>query len=645
MMFASNKLAFENMKRHRNHVLEDMSVTSLKTALPAMWVMHDFRRDYGIDVQIEIFDPDGNSTGLRVYGQLKATDKHESDDILSLDRDHFEYWAAHSDPVLLLRFFAKTGTFKWCWMHDIEWRMKPSTSSVDAAPHLTLWNKEETPKVIEQLARLRKQALHQQFSSPTTISVKNAADGITGSLRLAGLIEGQLPSKSFRVLGEPESACHFDVLLEGKKLRVGFIGLPGFVVSCDGDCDIEYIADLAVVFIFLISCRYNRSAEASVIANQASANLFGAASEEFLPLLFDGLFYSLGIDQAIALILGNVANKEDPVAWFNIHAAGYRASKLYGQAEPWLKQLRTWADFPPYPGMTASAAYNAANSLAHANLWHEALGYYKLAGERDRNYFDRDYYWAELGAAQFETDQAGAAAASYQKAFDINPTPAKQWRLGDALFHCGRYEAAYKNIYSAVVSDENLGSYSRLVMAACDELISIWGIKEQEIRPVDESVQNKLMILKEAVSADDLILSLKPYLEICAIDPLLSFNAGHIANISNQPRLALYRYLTCALRQRSDTQAWACAYIAAFNTKEIDLMVLILDSAYFFVGEELVEAVLKAFIIPASLPNETTIELQKQLIALIRATAKSANNSVTMRIHVGKSTKIIEVTP
>lgn len=633
------------MKRHRNHVLEDMSVTSLKTALPAMWVTHVFRRDYGIDVQIEIFDPDGNSTGLRVYGQLKATDKHESNDVLSLDRDHFEYWAAHSDPVLLLRFFAETGTFKWAWMHDIEWRMKPSASSINAAPHLTLWNKEETPKVIEQLIKLRKQTLHQRFSSPTTISVRNASDGITGSLKLAGLIEGRLPSQSFRVLGEPESAGYFDVLLEGKKLRIGFIGFPGFVVSCYDDCDIEYIADLAVVFIFLISCRYNRSAEASVIANQASATLFGAASEEYLPLIFGGLFYSLGIDQAIALILGNVANKEDPVVWFNIHAAGHRASKLHGQAEPWLKQLRAWADSPPHPEMAASAAYNAANSLAHANLWHESLGYYKLAGERDGGYFDRGYYWAELGAAQFETDQARAAAASYQKAFDLTSTPADQWRLGDALFHCGRYESAYKNIYSAVVSDENLGSYPRLVMAVCDELISTWEINEQEIRPVDESVQNELMTLKEAVSEDDLILSLKPYLQICAIDPRLSFNAGHLANISNQSRLALFRFLTCALRQRGDTQAWACAVAAAFNAKETNLFVHILESAYFYIGEELVDAVLKAFVIPAGLPNETAIEFQRQLVALIRATAKSPDNSVTMRIHNGEGTKIIEVAP
>ena len=66
-------------------------------------------------------------------------------------------------------------------------------------------------------------------------------------------------------------------------------------------------------------------------------------------------------------------------------------------------------------------------------------------------------------------------------------------------------------------------------------------------------------------------------------------------------------------------------------------MALILDSAYFFTGEELIDAVLKAFEIPNGVPDATTVEIQRQLIALIRATAKSANESSTLRIHGGDS--------
>jgi len=150
------------------------------------------------------------------------------------------------------------------------------------------------------------------------------------------------------------------------------------------------------------------------------------------------------------------------------------------------------------------------------------------------------------------------------------------------------------------------------------------------------------MALSEADCAEDLNFKLRPFLEICAVDPLLSFNAGHLANISNQPRLALYRFLTCALRQRGDTQAWACAIAAAFQAKETNVMALLVESAYFYVGEKLIDAVLKAFVIPAGLSKDTATDFQRQLIELIRSTVKSADNSLTMWIHNGEHTKIIK---
>lgn len=132
------------MKRHRNHVLEDLSLTALKKLLPPIWVVHPFHTDYGIDVQVEIFENSGNSTGLRIYGQLKATDKDEDEDVLALDREHFDYWAAHTDPVILFRFYAGSGVIKWCWMHELEWRMRPSANSLDVSSHLRPWHDTES---------------------------------------------------------------------------------------------------------------------------------------------------------------------------------------------------------------------------------------------------------------------------------------------------------------------------------------------------------------------------------------------------------------------------------------------------------------------------------------------------------------------
>lgn len=52
-------------KRVRNHELEELSLAALRFELPPTWVIHDFRKDYGIDVQLVIFEADGAATGLR----------------------------------------------------------------------------------------------------------------------------------------------------------------------------------------------------------------------------------------------------------------------------------------------------------------------------------------------------------------------------------------------------------------------------------------------------------------------------------------------------------------------------------------------------------------------------------------------------
>ena len=60
--------------RHRTHLLEEESFFELKKKLPKEWVIREKPKDYGIDVEIEIFNSKGRYTGLVFWIQLKATD-------------------------------------------------------------------------------------------------------------------------------------------------------------------------------------------------------------------------------------------------------------------------------------------------------------------------------------------------------------------------------------------------------------------------------------------------------------------------------------------------------------------------------------------------------------------------------------------
>jgi tetratricopeptide (TPR) repeat protein len=635
--------SMQPMKRPRNHELEDLSLAALRNTIPAAWVVHEFKNDYGIDVQLEVFDSSGHTTGLRAYVQLKATDNAVESDVLSLDKEHFEYWASHSDPVLLVRFFAGSQIIKWGWMHDLEWRIRPDASSVDVSSHLELWNVGETPDIVEKFLLLRRNVKTGAGASPLTITARNATEGIRESLKLAELIADRVPHAIFSVIGESSSPCHMDLYFEAPHLRLNYVGLPGFVFAVEKNASIESIADMAALQIFLTLFRYKKIVEAREMGLKSASVLLRATPEGGLPLLFEGLMYAMGVQEATSLILDKLIDKKDPVVWFILHAVGLRMSKHSGQEDKWRKQLVEWAESPPYAEMAASAAYNAANALQNASEWAEAIKFYELARIRDPQYSERHYYWSELGACQFEADIFSDSAASYQTSYRLKPDPSILWRLGDALFHSGQYEAAQNNLQRAITEDPALELTARLVKMICDELVLTWGIKQQEIKELGGSLQDELMALEPAHSREELIAKLSPYLSICAIDPLMSFNAGNLAGISMQPDIAMHRYLTCALRQRWDAEAWARAIGYAFQLKDLVSLALLIDVAYFYIREKLVQAVLTTINFSAEMTAGDIKQVQKQLVEMIRTAAIKQEKSMTLRVHGNDGTTEFEM--
>lgn len=175
-------------------------------------------------------------------------------------------------------------------------------------------------------------------------------------------------------------------------------------------------------------------------------------------------------------------------------------------------------------------------------------------------------------------------------------------------------------------------------MMLCDELVNTFGILEQKLTSIDENKQKCLMTSSPAKSEPELISSLKPFLQLSALDALLNFNAGHLSRISNQFQISAYRYLTCALRQRGDAEAWANAFLSAMQAENAELMALIIQSGYFYVGEELIQATLNISSLSGS-DKKQSDELEQSLVDLIRSSRQEKDGSITFRIHDKKETK------
>ena len=105
-------------KRPRSHQLEDESITAFRAARPSGWPLRKKDDDYGIDLEVEIFDEEETSTGLLFFVQLKATDA-ATERKISLDREYLQDICQYDSPTIIVRYFARDGRLYWAWAADL----------------------------------------------------------------------------------------------------------------------------------------------------------------------------------------------------------------------------------------------------------------------------------------------------------------------------------------------------------------------------------------------------------------------------------------------------------------------------------------------------------------------------------------------
>lgn len=573
--------------RIRNHVLEERSLAFLRDIFPDSWAIHSFNLDYGIDIQVEVFTKDGDRTGIRFYGQVKATDKSEIDDTLSLDRSHFEYWSGHTDPVALFRCFDSTKKLRWCWLHDVAWLIKAEANSIDVSSFLNSWNEETSPAEIERYLDARRQALFEPLIPPYIITIECSGGEDLAPL-IAAKIANEARSKSFKFLPKAMATGHFQLMFAPGKIVASYSGLPGFVLHHEKTLTEDEQVEHALLAIFLCACQYERILFARSLANVSAPLLYRAAEDRLKIQLFDALIFSLGLIPAVNIItplLNSDANSA--LTWILFSTTCAASSWRYGEAHSWSELLQQWLEKPPFPENGGQFAYNLGNSLSNQGKWDEACDAYKTAIAKDPSYSYKSYFWSEFGAATFEKGDFEEAARCYEKSLILEDSPETRWRLGDTLFHVGQFAKASEQFEIALpkIAEHNR-TYVELLLLVCNELRDVWNLESQTPAFIEESDHEALQPSIASMSEDEIVAFLRPLIKKNAIDCLLNFNAGVLANRNGHYSIAGYRFLTCALGQRGDTEAWINTLICALRSENTYLAVLSAKAAHFFVGEE-----------------------------------------------------------
>jgi len=634
--------------RIRSHALEERSLAFLRDVFPDSWTIHPFARDYGIDVQIEIFAENGDRTGIRFYGQVKATDKPETDDLLRLDRSHFEYWSGHTDPVALFRYFDKTKQLRWCWLHDVNWLIKPENESLDVASLLKTWDQDVSPTEAERYLHARRQALFAPLTPPYQITVEQFGEQDDATPLIAAKIANEIQSKSFSVLPKAIGTGHFQLFVAPGKIACSYSGLPGFVFHHEENLTDDHLVERALLATFLCACRYERILFARSLANLSAPLLYRAAGEDLRLQFFDAMIFSLGLKPAVEIITPLLAGETDSsLAWLLFSTTCVTASWCYGESHSLDSLLRQWLENPPIPENVGAFAYNLGNSLSNQGNWSEACDAYASALANDPTYGNRPYFWGESGAANFESGNFEEASRCYEKALQLEDSPAHRWRLADTLFHSAKYAQASEQLRIALPNVEVRNqSYAELLLLVCDELKNVWGLESQTVTDIEEADHEILQRLAKSMDEKEIVAYLQPLMNKNAIDVRLNFNMGVFANRAGSYSIAGYRFLTCALRQRGDAETWMNSIVCALNTGNTYLAVLSAKAAHFFLGAEFLPWMLGMMPGSPIIPEQIADSWRSLMTELTKSFEQDRilnEETPVLRVHTLKGTKVFNL--
>lgn len=550
-----------------------------------------------MDLEIEIFDEEGESTGLRAYCQLKATDSEEDDDVLSITRKHFDYWLSHPQPTLLVRYHADTQLMRWEWVHNIAWRMKRDAASLEVSRFLKPWDQVGTPHLIRSFLVQRNQKIFHDLREPFTVSIESNTRGLAKIVGLAKKL-GERLGEGFSVKARTKVESAFNIFVEKDKVSCTHFGRPGLVAHFPPNADEDQTLNVIATILFLTACRYNRLNVGRGILNEFGSDLANQVGlGEMTFLLIHGMCEVLGVSSTVSLLMTTDNRELAFDRMTHLLSLGGELCTSPQTRKEWIDVLENWSDSPPFEDMAGACAYNAGNILLSESRWLDAITHFERVIEREPAYQNRDYFWGDFGCALFESGQFEKAIACYRTMEKINRTSGCAWRIADALFLDGKYAKALLELKRIPPDSEPVPAYIHLILIVCEGLVLEWEIDEQVCCAIPDELQERLQQEEVVEDIAEFRERLRTYLDVFAINGLLNFNAGIWARMSGHHRVATFRFLTCALCQRGDTKAWAEAIVSEYiyqrsttDDKEryssLMLLAQMLTAAVDFLGSE-----------------------------------------------------------
>ncbi|SDQ61037.1 DUF4365 domain-containing protein [Flagellimonas zhangzhouensis] len=584
--------------RPNQHDLEDISRAKFRLCLPRKWVVRDKSNDYGIDLEVEIFDNDGNSTGIFFWVQLKATDSNKPKRILnvSFSLDTLNYYKTLDVPVLLARYSANLDSFyiKWISNIDLFFAKKNAESFRIKLNEDNLWSTDTSSSIENYLFKVRA-FKYGNFAFPIPISIHVNQEDVKGEL--SSIFHNKLKKtlnkfKEFVLVTKSENAL-FSVTFEKNSLIIAPPEFSGcWFHNLDKRKDEEFIEGLSAdVLIGIAICLLNANKNdigASIIFKAGLSERL-VMRQEIFTSVFQGLLNSSYQDETIEIagkLLDNQSMEATAVTQLNIAFLANNNKSKIKSYEKFLKQRLDKAVNDNKNVSIGICHYNLGNYYSHIHEFTFAVKHYNLCRKYAPIYLNHEYYFSELASVLFRSEKYSISATLYKCSLDIKDNSKVKGLFGDALMFSGRYKQAISTFEEYLKQAENPIDEFFLKLICLKALCTKFEIEKQTRKEKDALKYYESVF--ENINVDD--DSFDIFLKVLDLDFLYHsawYNMGELLIRKNLNENATICFLMSALINHGDIEAWINSTIGSMSSEEyIKLLPSIIRTAFFFNKED-----------------------------------------------------------
>lgn len=585
------------------HHLEDLSRHKYGILLPKEWVSRDKDKDYGVDVEVEVFDVDGSPSGLVYWVQLKATSSTKAYTIknFNLKIETLEYYRRLDIPVLIVRYSSVQDKFYYKWAHEIDlYGAKEGAKTVLIKfVDSDCWEKEKTPRLIQEQLKKIKMIRNGAINFPVKCNlVVNGSHvcGVESGLLLAKLRKEmrQEYSKHVRVLLAKEDAI-VNIQISPEELSIDLGGVYHCVFHNVASMEQDSLAaelakDIMLGLAAIIAQMGNNDFSAKVaFADGVGAKLVN--KPDLLVHIFPQLLNSNEFEKAIeiaklAIEKGVSEHIEGAVLIAILHSLDRTDDKKAAAIEAYLLHC-VERNEKIHDEMYGHSLYNLGNFYRSISKNRKAIQCYLRARKHQPAYYQQAYFFSELGGLLFDIGKYNHAAAYYKKSLDIEEREGILPLYADSLMLAGNYQLSCK-IFSKFL-DESHDEHAewRLKFFCLSMLLEKFDLK---LQARERKAAIKMADISECKTQEDAEARINESLRLDLLCPLAWYNLGIKFHKEGMNADAAYAFIVCSLVNRNDLEAWVNATSCCFDA-EVPLWVLVftVKVAYFYGKDDYVD--------------------------------------------------------